>query len=188
MALSWTHWELTATSRPPAEFSNDLWSLHVVPTVQLPQDWELFLFSYWDWDFGLFQCWKLGSEPPLQDPHLCTVLINVYVATGDWDYIWLKTCMYSLPFLPMKAPRWHFFQLYTFSKDTKKNESLWYSRRKCKVGENAVLAGLSKSKLVRSACLYIELVSVTYDVASPDPDPNPRGRGQLPNPKSAILR
>ena len=38
---------------------------------------------------------------------------------------------------------------------------LWYSRRKCKVGENAVL-GLSKPELVRNACFYIELVSVTY--------------------------
>ena len=105
--------------------------------------------------------------------------------------------MYPLPFQPLKAPRWHFFQLYTFSKDTKENESvymifrhpklqnkggrlicldcatrgpwrelptfshfLWYSRRKCKVGENAVL-GLSKPELVRNACFYIELVSVT---------------------------
>ena len=40
---------------------------------------------------------------------------------------------------------------------------LWYSRRKCKVGENAVL-GLSKPELVRNACFYIELVSVTCDV------------------------
>ena len=53
--------------------------------------------------------------------------------------------MYSLPFLPLKAPRWYFFQLYTFSKDF----------------ENAVL-GLSKPELVRIACFYIELVSVTY--------------------------
>ena len=60
--------ELTATPRPPAEFSNDLWSLHVVPTAQLPQDWEFFLFSHWNWDFGLFQCWELGSETLLQDP------------------------------------------------------------------------------------------------------------------------
>ena len=60
--------------------------------------------------------------------------------------------MYSLPFLPLKALRWHFFQFYTFSKD---------SRRKCKVGENAVLE-LSKPELVRNACFYIELVSVTY--------------------------
>ena len=58
--------ELTATPRPPAEFSNDLWSLHVVPMAQLPQDWEFFLFSYWDWDFGLFQCWELRSEPPFR--------------------------------------------------------------------------------------------------------------------------
>ena len=59
---------LTATPRPPAEFSNDLWSLHVVPEAQLPQDWEFFLFSYWGWDFELFKCWEMGSEPSLQDP------------------------------------------------------------------------------------------------------------------------
>ena len=63
-ALSWTHWELTATTRPPAAFRNVLWSLHVLPTAQLPQNWEFFLSSYWDWDFGLFQCWELGSESP----------------------------------------------------------------------------------------------------------------------------
>ena len=67
-ALPWTHGELTAAPRPPAAFSNDLWSLHVVPTAQLPQDWEFFLFSYWDWDVGLFQCWELGSEPPPSGP------------------------------------------------------------------------------------------------------------------------
>ena len=38
---------------------------------------------------------------------------------------------------------------------------LWDSRRKCKVGGNAIL-GLSKPELVRNACFYIELVSVTY--------------------------
>ena len=38
---------------------------------------------------------------------------------------------------------------------------LRYSGRKCKVGENAVL-GLSKPELVRNACFYVELVSVTY--------------------------
>ena len=74
--------ELTATPRPPAEFSNDLWSLHVVPMAQLPQDWEFFLFSYWDWDFGLFQCWELGSEsPPLQDPHEWTCCCFVVVSS-----------------------------------------------------------------------------------------------------------
>ena len=61
--------------------------------------------------------------------------------------------MYSLPFLLLKATRWHFFQLYTFYKDS--------GRKKCKVGENAVL-GLSKPELVRNACFYIELVLLTY--------------------------
>ena len=32
-AVPWTHWRLTATPRPPSEFGNDLWSLHVVSTV-----------------------------------------------------------------------------------------------------------------------------------------------------------
>ena len=59
---------------------------------------------------------------------------------GDWDYIWLKACIpyYFCPWKPQDG------------------------RRKRKVGENAVL-GLSNPELVRNACFYIELVSVTYD-------------------------
>ena len=56
--------------------------------------------------------------------------------------------MYSLPFLPLKAPRWHFHSNFTLSP-------------RIRVGENAVLE-LSKPELVRNACFYIELVSVTY--------------------------
>ena len=33
-ALPWTHWGAYSTPRPPAGFSNDLWSLHLVPTAQ----------------------------------------------------------------------------------------------------------------------------------------------------------
>ena len=64
--------------------------------------------------------------------------------------------MYSLPFLPLKAPNGIFSNFTIFPRIPK------YSRRKCKVGENAIL-GLSKPELVRNACFYIELFSVTYD-------------------------
>ena len=65
----------------------------------------------------------------------------------NWDYIWLRTCIpyHFCPWKPQHGTL-HFFQ------DT---------RRKCKVGKNAVL-GLSEPELVRNACFYIELVSVTY--------------------------
>ena len=46
-----------------------------------------------------------------------TYLKHGSLSIGDGDY--LIENVYSLPFLPLKAPRWHFFQLNTFSKDTK---------------------------------------------------------------------
>ena len=83
--------------------------------------------------------------------HLSTKKFSDWT-TGDWDYIWLKTCI-PYHFCPWK-PQDGIFSNFTLSPR--------YSRRKCKVGENAVL-GLSKPELVRNACFYIELVSLTYD-------------------------
>ena len=60
--------------------------------------------------------------------------------------------MYSLPFLPLKAPRWHFFQLNTFWKDTKGKRRF----------------GAFKPELARNACFYIKLVSVTYVLSLED--------------------
>ena len=41
----------------------------------------------------------------------------------------------------------------------------WYSRRKCKVGENAIL-GLSRAEMVRIYVFTLNTVSVTYDEIS----------------------
>ena len=79
------------------------------------------------------------------------VLINDQ-DTGDWDYVWLKTCI-PYHFCSWK-PQDGIFSNFTLSPSIPKE--------KCKVGENAVL-GLSKPELVRNACFYIELVSVTCD-------------------------
>ena len=38
---------------------------------------------------------------------------------------------------------------------------LWYSRRRCKVGGNAIL-GFSTEEMVRNICFHIELVSVKF--------------------------
>ena len=57
--------ELTATPRPPAEFSNDLWSLHVVPTPQLPQDWE---FSFFHIGIGILDYFNVGNWDPKTPP------------------------------------------------------------------------------------------------------------------------
>ena len=60
---------LTATPRSPAEFSNDFWSLHVVPMAQLPEDWE---FSFFHIGTGILDYFDAGNwdpnPPHLQDP------------------------------------------------------------------------------------------------------------------------
>ena len=53
--------------------------------------------------------------------------------------------MHFSPFLLLKAPKWRFPQLYT----------LWYPRRKCKVGENVIL-GLPRAEMVRNTCFHIK--------------------------------
>ena len=64
--------------------------------------------------------------------------------------------MYSLPFLPLKAPRWHFFQLNTFSKDTKGKRR--FGAFKARIGEKCMFYN----------CFYIKLVSVTYGLSFED--------------------
>ena len=89
-----------------------------LPTAQLPQDWELFLFSYRDWDFGLFHCWELGSEPPpLQDP-----LHNLLYPTTE---VHIKTL----------APKYFFSDLFHSVIDFLLKGNLW-SKTKAQMKEH----------------------------------------------------
>ena len=82
-------------------------------------------------------------------------LIIATAAIGDWYYIWYHVHVKTrIPynFCPWKPQNGIFSNLTLFPRLLKKlrcSHFLWYSRRKCKVGENALL-GLSKPELVRN--------------------------------------
>ena len=61
---------LGSLQQPPAKFSNDLWSLHVVPTAQLPQVWEFFFFFILGLGFWIISMLetRIRNPPPSSGP------------------------------------------------------------------------------------------------------------------------